>query len=127
MSGRFNWNELMTNDIERAKAFYASALGWTYDPFPMPDGEYWIAKARDGQPTAGLMPMDPEDTESQPGWLSYVEVDDLDACLSAARAGGGTILQEPMDIPNVGRIAVVEDPSGAVLGLMKPAAAPPAA
>ncbi len=127
MSGKFNWNELMTNDINRAKAFYGQALGWTFDPFPMPDGEYWIAKAPDGTPTAGIMPMDPQDTESQPGWLSYVQVDDLDARIRAVRAGGGNILQEPLDIPNVGRIAVVEDPAGAVLGFMTPVGAPPAA
>lgn len=127
MSGKFNWNELMTDDINRAKAFYGQALGWTFELFPMPDGEYWIAKAPDGTPTAGLMPMDPEDKESQPGWLSYVQVEDLDARLAAVRSGSGNILQEPLDIPNVGRIAVVEDSSGAVLGFMMTATAPPAA
>ena len=124
ISGRFNWNELMTNDIAKAKAFYGQTLGWTFEPFPMPDGEYWIARAPDGTPTAGIMPMDPQDTESQPGWLSYVQVDDLDRAVSATTAGGGQVLQPPMDIPNVGRIAVVEDPAGAVLGLMKPVSAP---
>ncbi|MCA0318347.1 MAG: VOC family protein [Proteobacteria bacterium] len=127
MSGKFNWNELMTDDINRAKAFYGQALGWTFELFPMPDGEYWIAKAADGTPTAGLMPMDPEDKESQPGWLSYVQVEDLEGRLNAVRSGGGNVLQEPLDIPNVGRIAVVEDSSGAVLGFMMTATAPPTA
>lgn len=125
MSGKFNWNELMTNDIAKTKAFYGQALGWTFEPFPMPDGEYWIAKAADGQPTAGIMPMDPQDTESQPGWLSYVQVDNMDTSVGAVRAAGGNVLQEPMDIPNVGRIAVVEDPSGAVLGFLMPLPAQP--
>jgi predicted enzyme related to lactoylglutathione lyase len=124
MSGRFTWNELMTNDIARTKAFYGQTLGWTFDPFPMPDGEYWIAKAPDGTPAAGIMPMDPQDTESQPGWLAYVQVDDLDRAVMAVTSAGGQILQPAMDIPNVGRIAVIEDPAGAVIGLMKPAGTP---
>lgn len=127
MSGRFNWNELMTNDINRAKQFYGQTLGWTFEPFPMPDGEYWIAKAADGSPTAGIMPMDPQDTESTPGWLSYVQVDNIERAVGAVQASGGNVLQEPMDIPNVGRIAVVEDPAGAVLGFLQPVATPPAA
>lgn len=127
MSGRFNWNELMTNDVNRAKQFYGQTLGWTFEPFPMPDGEYWIAKAADGSPTAGMMPMDPQDTESTPGWLSYVQVDNIDRAVGAVQASGGNVLQEPMDIPNVGRIAVVEDPAGAVLGFLQPVATPPAA
>ena len=124
MSGRFTWNELMTNDIARTKAFYGQTLGWTFDPFPMPDGEYWIAKAPDGTPAAGIMPMDPQDTESQPGWLAYVQVDDLDRAVMAVTSAGGQILQPAMDIPNVGRIAVIEDPAGAVIGLMKRAGTP---
>lgn len=124
MSGRFTWNELMTNDIARTKAFYGQTLGWTFDPFPMPDGEYWIAKAPDGTPAAGIMPMDPQDTESQPGWLAYVQVDDLDRAVMAVTGAGGQILQPAMDIPNVGRIAVIEDPAGAVIGLMKPVGTP---
>ena len=127
MSGRFNWNELMTNDINRAKQFYGQTLGWTFEPFPMPDGEYWIAKAADGSPTAGIMPMDPQDTESAPGWLSYVQVDNIEQTVSTVQAAGGTVLLDPLDIPNVGRIAVVEDPAGAVLGFLQPAAAQPGA
>ena len=92
MSGKFNWNELMTDDINRAKAFYGQTLGWTFEPFPMPDGEYWIAKAPDGTPTAGIMPMDPEDKESQPGWLSYVQVEDLDARLNGPTIDAETLL-----------------------------------
>jgi predicted enzyme related to lactoylglutathione lyase len=120
MHGRFNWNELMTNDLAKAKAFYGQALGWTFEPFPMEEGEYWIAKARDGTAVAGLMPIAPDDDQSQPGWLSYTAVDNVDQCVNTVRSGGGAILQEPMDIPNVGRIAIIEDPAGAVIGVMTP-------
>ncbi len=42
--GNFYWNELMTHDAERAKEFYRSVVGWTFDAMPMPAGTYWVAK-----------------------------------------------------------------------------------
>ncbi len=43
----FYWNELMTRDAEKAKKFYASTIGWTFEAMPMPDGTYWVAKSGD--------------------------------------------------------------------------------
>ncbi len=54
--GSFYWNELMTHDPERAKKFYASSIGWTFDAMPMPDGTYWLAKLED-KPVGGIFPM----------------------------------------------------------------------
>jgi predicted enzyme related to lactoylglutathione lyase len=42
--GHFHWNELMTRNPEQAKSFYGAAIGWTFEPMPMPDGTYWVAK-----------------------------------------------------------------------------------
>jgi predicted enzyme related to lactoylglutathione lyase len=42
--GSFCWNELVTHDPERAKKFYAQTLGWSFEPWPLPEGTYWIAK-----------------------------------------------------------------------------------
>ena len=56
-NGTFYWNELMTNDLDRAKAFYGAALGWTFEAMPMPEGStYWVAKQGD-RPVGGLMDM----------------------------------------------------------------------
>ncbi|MGL4287719.1 MAG: VOC family protein [Phreatobacter sp.] len=126
MHGKFNWNELMTDDVEKAKAFYAATAGWTYQKFPMPDAEYWIAHASDGSPAAGIMSMPSDDPEATPGWLSYVEIDNVDQRSQAIAAAGGQVLQEPFDIPGVGRIAIIADPSGCVIGWLTPVA-PPAA
>ena len=41
--GQFHWNELMTWSVDKAKAFYADTLGWSYEPFPMADGGNYIA------------------------------------------------------------------------------------
>ena len=54
--GNFYWNELMTHDAEKAKNFYADALGWTFEAMPMPNGTYWMAKSGD-KSVAGMFPM----------------------------------------------------------------------
>jgi uncharacterized protein len=122
--GQFFWNELMTRDVETAKAFYAATLGWNYRPMPMMEGgTYWLATA-DAKPIGGIMDMTGLLPDSIPAhWMSYVEVADLDACLEKLKAGGGTICREPFEVPDVGRIAIVADPTGAVIGWITPWAA----
>lgn len=119
--GAFIWNELLTHDVEGAKAFYAALVGWTYQATPMQDGTYWLAHA-DGKPVAGIMAM-PKNLPptTPPHWFEYLEVDDVDARLAVAAQHGGKVLHAPFDIPNVGRIAIVSDAGGAPLGLMTPA------
>lgn len=117
--GTFVWNELATTDPERARAFYAETLGWTFEPFEIPGGAYWIARSGEalvgglgGMQTGALR------DQGQPYWFPFIEVDDVDARLAKARAAGATILQEPEDVPNVGRVAVLRDPTGAAVGWM---------
>ncbi|MDI3282766.1 VOC family protein [Polyangium sp. 15x6] len=120
MHGTFVWNELTTKDVEAAKAFYAETLGWTFEEFAIPDGKYWVAKSGD-QIVAGLGGMEagaiPEATESY--WFSLIGVDDVDACVEKAVARGATVVRPPVDVPNVGRVAIVRDPTGAAVGWMK--------
>jgi len=118
--GNFMWNELVTTDVEKAKAFYVATVGWKIDAMPMPSGTYWIAKVGD-TPVAGLMKMMPDMPAGvPPHWFSYLEVDDVDARVKAIAANGGKIVRPPFDIPEVGRIAIVSDPTGAVMGWMTP-------
>src|SRR4051812_37051677 len=73
--GHFAWNELVTNDVEAAKRFYADTLGWSYESMPMPQGgSYWLARLGDKM-VGGLMTM----ADVPPSWLPYIEVDDVDA------------------------------------------------
>jgi uncharacterized protein len=116
--GKFAWNELLTNDLEKAKAFYAATLGWTLEQAPPPNAHYWLAKFG-GEPVAGMMDatgMLPPGVP--PHWLSYIEVDDTDARAKQVAANGGKVMREPFDIAGVGRIAIVADATGAALGLM---------
>lgn len=114
--GHFAWNELVTNDVEAAKHFYADTLGWTYESMPMPQGgTYWLARLGDKM-VGGLMTM----ADVPPFWLPYIEVDDVDARVAKAAATGGKIMRAPFDIPDVGRIAILSDATGAGVGLMTP-------
>jgi predicted enzyme related to lactoylglutathione lyase len=119
--GTFHWNELLTNDVEKAKTFFAEVIGWSSEEFPMEEGRYWIMKAGD-VPVAGIMQMiAPIPAGTPPHWLSYLAVDDVDARLQKAKAAGATLIREPFDIPGVGRIAIVGDPTGGVMGWITPA------
>lgn len=118
MHGQFGWNELLTPDVEAAKRFYATLLGWEFVSMPMAEGgPYWVAMAA-GQPVAGLMPVEGAGPGTLPQWFAYIEVDDTDARCASLEAGGGTVLRQPWDIAGVGRIAVVMDPQKVAFGLM---------
>jgi predicted enzyme related to lactoylglutathione lyase len=118
--GTFVWNELLTRDVEAAKTFYASTVGWTFKPMPMQDGTYWIAEM-DGKPVGGLMAMPQEMPATVPShWFAYLEVDDVDARLQVVTEHGGKIMRPSFDVPDVGRLGFIEDSTGAKLGLMTP-------
>ena len=119
--GHFYWNELMTRDPESARAFYGDSVGWTFDAMDMGEGgTYWVCKDGD-KPVGGLFEMNkPEFEGMSPHWFSYIAVDDIDARLEKAAKAGATIKRPPFDVPGVGRIAIVADPTGAVLGWMTP-------
>ena len=119
--GFFHWNELNTRDVERAKRFYTKTLGWTFDGMPMGDYTYWVAKSGD-KPVGGIF-----DTRTIKGreipehWLPYIAVDDIDSRCKKAVKGGAVVMREPFDVPEVGRIAILKEPGGAVVGWITPA------
>jgi predicted enzyme related to lactoylglutathione lyase len=117
--GTFYWNELMTRNAEGAKKFYGDALGWTFDAMPNSNGTYWIAKVGD-KPVGGIFTLGPEHAGMPDSWMAYIAVDDIDARLKKAKAGGGKVMREPFEIPGVGRIGILQDSSGAVIGWMTP-------
>ena len=119
--GHFYWNELMTRDVQTAKTFYESALGWTFDEMPMEMGSYWVAKSGDDV-VGGMMTMDGPDFEGVPEhWFAYIAVDDIDARLKKAVDGGAKVVRDPFDVPGVGRIAILSQPGGGYIGWMTPA------
>ena len=116
-AGVFVWDELGTQDVEAAEQFYNAVFGWTTEDMGEEYGGYKIFQNGETG-IAGLMKM-PE--PSMPSfWKPYVAVEDADA--TAAKAGelGGSTVMGPMDVPNVGRIAVLQDTVGAYFGILKP-------
>ena len=82
---------------------------------PHQDRTYWVAKLA-GKPVAGLMDMRGIVPDADPPhWLGYIEVDNIDRCVAAIEANGGRIVRQPFDVPNVGRIAIGADSTGAFL------------
>ncbi len=125
--GRFYWNELMTDDVDKAKAFYAATLGWQFADMPMDeqgaDGQpkiYAVALLGE-EPVAGVMDMtDLVPPGVPPHWFSYICVDDIARRVALLEANGGSVVRAPFEIPGVGRIAIVADATGAFFGLMMP-------
>jgi len=113
-NGAFSWFELMTTDVAGAEAFYKGIFGWETEKVPMEGGEYTIIKV-DGKGVGGMMEHPAECRGMPPSWDTYVTVDDVDAVAGRAESLGGKVLRPPMDIPNVGRFCVIQDPQGAVL------------
>ncbi len=116
-AGTFCWNELMTGNVDGARDFYSKLFGWTYEEKDMgPAGTYTLFM-QGGQSVGGCMALPQEGIP--PHWMSYVNVDDVDASTKKAEAIGAKVFVQPTDIPNVGRFSVIADPSGATLGLYK--------
>lgn len=120
----FVWCELMTTDVAAAKAFYADVVGWNIHDVPMPGMTYTLLSLGDTQ-IAGLMALPKEacDAGMRPAWVGYMGVGDVDAAAAKVQQLGGNILGPPVDIPGVGRFAMITDPQGAPFNLFKPASA----
>ena len=115
--GQFSWNELLTSDEPAAIKFYSQVFGWQATDFPATDTRYMLWK-QNGKEIGGLMQRPSE--EIPPHWLGYVTVADVDKTTKTAAEAGGKICLAPLDVPTVGRIAVIQDPQGAALGIFQP-------
>jgi len=116
-TGAMCWNELMTPDIEAATRFYRAVFDWTAELVDASaDSSYTIFKAGTTM-IAGMMARPARLKDVPPHWLTYFGVTDCDATAANAGELGGTVLQPPTDIPNVGRFAVCRDGQGAVFAV----------
>lgn len=111
--GAVCWVELATRDLDRAEAFYAAVLGWTMQAHhASPPDSYRIFSNADGM-LGGLLRMTPEWGAMPAHWAIYLQVGDVDAIVERAQALGGTLAFPAFDAPQVGRIARIQDPTGA--------------
>lgn len=118
--GDFLWYELVTEDAAAAADFYGPILGWKTREAGMGPESYRIFGAGEND-VGGMMdiPTEAKAGGMRPIWLGYVTVDDVDAAAAKIVADGGSKHMGPMDIPGVGRFAMVADPQGASFYVMR--------
>lgn len=124
--GKFVWRDLMTDDPALVKPFYAALFGWEFVETKSLGRPYTLIRSG-GQFIGGIAKGQRRVVhESNAQWLSFLSVADVDRAAQATAAAGGAVLVAPFDVAKVGRAAVVTDPQGAPLGLLRAAFGDPA-
>ena len=116
--GAFSWSELMTSNPKAACEFYGTLFGWKAEKMDSGAGPYYVLKISDTA-VGGIMGKPPGATAGMPSmWGCYVTVANVDETLAQCKRLGGSVLMEPMEVKGVGRMAVIQDPQGAVLSVI---------
>lgn len=122
--GTFSWVDLAAHDVDAAERYYTQLFGWTADRMPFGPGEndVYVMLKKDGHDAAAMYTMDPtQKAQGMPSaWLSYVTVESADQAAARARELGATILADAFDVMDVGRMALIGDPSGAMFAAWEP-------
>jgi predicted enzyme related to lactoylglutathione lyase len=117
--GTFCWPELGTTDHEAARRFYGTLFGWESSDSPMGPGEIYTIFKLGGRDVAALYTLRQEQKDQgvPPHWMAYVAVENADESAKKAESLGATLIMQPFDVMEHGRMAIVRDPQGAVLCL----------
>src|SRR5205807_640037 len=117
--GTPSWVELSSANADASADFYRELMGWsTTEPGPADETGGYRMFQQNGDSVAGLMG---HMQEGQPtAWMTYVSVADADETAAAVKGNGGSVIVEPMDVMDLGRMAVFSDPTGAVFGIWQP-------
>jgi len=124
--GQFVWYDLMTTDLEAAKAFYTDLVGWGTHLWGSSGMSYTMGTV-DEMPIGGVVTLPDEAMAggARPHWIGYVAVPDADATVARAQELGGKVVKPVTPIPTVGRFAVIADPQGALIAPFTPQGAGP--
>ena len=117
--GAFCWIELSTSDQNAAKSFYSSLFGWTAKDFPMGPNDFYTMFQLEGRDTGAAYTMRPEQRAQgvPPHWTIYIAVANVDEAAGRVAELGGKLMAPPFDVYDAGRMAVVQDPTGAFFDL----------
>jgi uncharacterized protein len=120
--GSFSWAELATSDPQAAKKFYTGLFGWSIKDNPMGEDFVYTLLQIGGKDVAALYKLMKEQAEQgvPPNWMCYVAVENADETAKKAKSLGGTLIAEPFDVMDYGRMAVIQDPEGAILSIWQP-------
>jgi hypothetical protein len=118
LTGKFVWFDLFTHDLQSTSRFYEALFGWSFKETNS-TGKIVKTILRDGVPIANAVYIKQEDPKVNGSrWLSYISVEDVDRAAKVAVKNKGSVYLQPRDLKNRGRIAVVNDPQGAIFGLV---------
>ncbi len=123
-NGQLCWYELATPDVEKCKEFYSNIFGWNLQQSEITEMNYTEIHT-DEKAIGGILQMTdewkmPETGKMMPAhWMTYIAVDDVDATAEKAKSLGANICVKPVDVPNVGRFSVINDPTGATFTVIK--------
>ena len=114
--GTFTWPELATTDQKSAVAFYRALFGWDLNDVPLGPADTYSMFQMRGKEVAAACTLRPEERQGgvPPHWNSYVTVKSVDDTAKKAQQLGGKVLAPPIDVMDAGRMAVLQDPTGAV-------------
>lgn len=120
--GTFCWVDLATTNAEASKTFYTSLFGWSATDVPAGDAGTYTMLEKDGKNVCALYQMNAamHQPGTPPHWLSYVSVPDIDTSAAQVKTLGGSVLQEPCDVMESGRMSLIQDPTGAIFALWQP-------
>ena len=116
----FIWHELVSTDPKKSGAFFGQLFGWELKEVDAGEFGVYTLFQKQGQDIAGMMEPTPDTPGKGSYWHSYIAVENVDDCAKKASELGGQVLVSPHDVPDVGRICVISDPTGAVAYLMQP-------
>ena len=116
LHGKLVWYELVSSDPARSKAFHAELLGWTIEGQETAGMKYELAKAG-GKDVATIRQSDDKKTKSH--WVPFVSVPDVDAAVATVEQNKGKVVKAAMDVPDIGRYALVSDPNGSRFAVFK--------
>jgi predicted enzyme related to lactoylglutathione lyase len=111
------WTDVTSPDLERTHAFYGALFGWQAETDPRPEAGGYTMYTLRGKSVAAASPPPPGTEGVPPHWTTYLASDDVDATASRIREAGGSVLIEPFDVLDAGRMAVAQDPQGAGFGI----------
>ena len=118
--GTFCWADLGSPDAAAAKRFYTALFGLTAEDRPMGPDAFYTMLTVDGRSVAALYQQEPAPAGTPPQWLSYISVGSVNESAQRAKELGGAVLMDAFDVLDVGRMAMVQDPTGAVVALWEP-------
>lgn len=116
----FVWHEVYAPSTQASLDFYTQALGFGTESADMGPGGTYHMLTMNGAPVAGVISTeDPMMAGVPPHWSTYLHVDDVDARIAKCEEHGGKVVVPAMDVPTIGRMALIQDPQGAHIWLFK--------